>query len=96
MGVVDDLAGEKDVAPGEPRDRLVGIVDGAVDAVAETELAGQVNGEATLLVAVVARAHFVDQSAVVRGGQLTRDGLFHVEALAEDEGLCGHYFGRAV
>ena len=43
MRVVDDLAGEEDVAAGEPRDRLVGVVDGAVDAVAEAELAGEVH-----------------------------------------------------
>ena len=92
--VVDDLAGQEDVAAGEPRDGLVGVVDGAVDAVAEAELARQVDGEAALLVAVVAGAHLVDERAVVRGGQLTRDGLFHVEALAEDQGLRGHYFER--
>ena len=90
--VVDDLAGEEDVASGEPRHRLVGVVDGAVDAVAEAEFPGQVDGEPSLFVPVVAGADFVDEGAVVRGGQLTRDGLFHVEALAEDEGLRAHRF----
>ena len=47
VGVVDDLAGEKDVAPGKWRDRLVRVVDGAVDAVAEAELPRQVDGEAS-------------------------------------------------
>ena len=85
--VVDDLAGEKDVAAGEARDRLVGVVDGAIDAVAEAELAGEVEREPPLVVAEVAGADLVDEGAVVRGGELARDGLFHVEALAEDERL---------
>ena len=46
--------------------------------------------------AVVAGAHLVDERAVVRRRQLTRDGRLHVEALAEDEGLRGHYFARAL
>ena len=94
--VVDDFTSEEHVAAGEPRDRLVGVVDGAVDAITETELAREVHDEAALLVTVIAGAHFVDQGAVVRGGQLTRDGLFHVEALAEDERLGRHYFERAL
>ena len=41
--VVDDLAGQEDVAAGEAAARLVGVVDGAVDAVAEPELAREVD-----------------------------------------------------
>ena len=37
--VVDDLAGQKDVAVGKALARLIGVVDGAIDAVAEAELA---------------------------------------------------------
>ena len=43
--VVDDLAGQKDVAAGEAAPRLVGVVDGAIDAVAEAELAREVDGQ---------------------------------------------------
>ena len=96
VGVVDDLAGEKDVAPGKSRDRLVRVVDGAVDAVAEAELPGEMHGEASLFVAIVAGAHLVDESAVVRRGELARDGRLHVETLAEDQGLSGHYFARTL
>ena len=39
--VVDDFAGQEDVPLGKPPARLVGVVDGAVDAVAEAELAGE-------------------------------------------------------
>ena len=40
--VVDDLAGQEDGAIGKARPRLVGVVDGAIDAVAEAELAREV------------------------------------------------------
>ena len=43
--VVDDLAGEEDVAVGKAPPRLVGVVDRAIDAVAEAELAGEMDGE---------------------------------------------------
>ena len=90
--VVDDLAGEMDPPIGKLLASLVGVVDRAIDAVAEAEFPGQVEGEASLFVPVVAPTHLVDEGAVVRGGQLTRDGLFHVEALAEDQRLCrGHF-----
>jgi hypothetical protein len=39
MWVVDDLAGQKDVAAGEPAPGLICVVDGPIDAVAEPELA---------------------------------------------------------
>jgi hypothetical protein len=64
--VVDDLAGEEDVAAGEARDRLVGVVDGPIDAVAEPELAGEVEREPPLVVAVIGAADLVDEAAVVR------------------------------
>ena len=85
--VVDDLAGQEDVAPGEPPARLVGVVDGAVDAVAEAELAREVDGQAAGFELIVVGADVVDDRAVVGGGQLAGDGLLHVEALAEDQRL---------
>ena len=39
VGVVDDFAGQVDRPVGKPLARLVGVVDGAIDAVAESELA---------------------------------------------------------
>ena len=44
--VVDDLAGQEDLPVGKPLARLVGVVDGAIDAVAEAELAREVHGRA--------------------------------------------------
>ena len=45
MRVVDDLAGQKHRPVGEPLPRLIRIVHGAIDAVAEPELVREVNGE---------------------------------------------------
>ena len=45
VGIVDDLAGQVDVLLGKSPPRLIGVVDGAVDAVAESEFAGEVHGQ---------------------------------------------------
>ena len=87
MRVVDDLAGQEDVAIGEAAPRLVGVVDRAIHAVAEAELAGEVHRQAAGLVPEVVGADLFDDRAVVGRGQLAGDGLLHVEALAEDQGL---------
>ena len=85
VGIVDDLAGEEDPPVGELEPRLVGVVDGAIDAVAEPELAGQVHGEPARRVAVVVGLDRGDQRAVVVLGQLAGDLALEVEALLEDE-----------
>ncbi len=41
--VVDDFAGQEHAAIGEPLARLVGVVHGAIDAVAEAEFLGQMD-----------------------------------------------------
>ena len=43
--VVDDLAGEEHAPIGKPPARLVGVVHGPIDAVAEAELAGEEDGQ---------------------------------------------------
>ncbi len=43
--VMDDFAGQEDGAVREAAPRLVGVVDGPIDAVAEAELAREMNGE---------------------------------------------------
>ena len=47
--VVDDLAGQEDLPVGKPLARLIRVVDGAIDAVAEAELAREVHGETARL-----------------------------------------------
>ena len=85
--VVDDLAGQIDVLIGESPAGLIGVVDRAIDAVAEPELAGEVHGQASGAVLEVVGADLLDDAAVVGGGQFSGHRLLHVEALAEDEGL---------
>ncbi len=84
---MNDCAGEEDVPAGKPGDRLVGVVDGAIDAVAETEFPREMHREPAGLAAEPGSADLVDEPAVVRGGELSGHGLFHVEALPEDEWL---------
>src|SRR5206468_115401 len=47
MRVVNDFAGEKYSLIGEPLAGLVGVVDGAIDAVAEAEFAREMDGQAS-------------------------------------------------
>ena len=53
--VVDDLAGQEDRPVGKALARLIGVVHRAIDAVAEAELAREVNGEAARLKREVGR-----------------------------------------
>jgi hypothetical protein len=83
--VVDDLAGQVDRPIGKARPRLVGVVHGAIDAVAEPELLREVQLEAAGPVLIPIRLDRGDQAAVVVLGQLAGDGLLEVEALPEDQ-----------
>ena len=87
--VVDDLAGQEHRAIGKSLARLVGVVDRAIDAVAEAELPRQMDREAAGLVAVAGALIRGDQRAVVAGGQLAGDGVLEIEALPEDQRLHG-------
>jgi hypothetical protein len=84
---VDDLAGQEHLAVGEPPARLVGVVDGAIDAVAEAELVGEMDGEPARGVAVAVALDGLDQAAVVVGRQRAGDGLLEIETLAVND--CG-------
>ena len=86
---MDDLARQVDAAIREALARLVGVVDGAIDAVAEPELAREMNEEPAAGVLEVVGAHSVDERAVVSRGEFARDRFLHVEALAEYQGLGG-------
>ena len=87
MRVVDDLAGEEAVAARDPPSRIIGLIDSPIDSVAEAELAREVNDEAAGLVLEVARSDAIDQRTVVGRREFSRDGIFHVEALAKNQGL---------
>ena len=79
--VVDDLADEEDAPVGELPARLVGVLDRALDAVAEAEFAGEPDRDAADRQRVVALAQQVDQRAVVVGGQRPLDLGLEPEAL---------------
>ncbi len=87
VGVVDDFAGQEHPLVGEPLPGLVGIVDRAIDAVAEAELPRQVDGQPALVVPEIAGSDALDDVAVVVARQVALDGVLQVEALAEDEWL---------
>ena len=79
------------MAVGEARARLIGVVHGAVDAVAEAELAGEVDGEPAGAVAEVVLLDARDEVAVIALGEDVRDFVLAIEALAEDERARQHY-----
>ena len=85
--VVDDFAGQEDVAIGEALARLIGIVDGAIDAVAEAEFTRENNREPSAGKAVVVRFDLLNEIAVVALRQDPGDGVLEVESLSKDDRL---------
>ena len=83
--VVDDFAGQEDAAIGKPLARLIRVVDGAIDAVAEAELAREMDREAARPIPEVVGLDLLDELAVIVPVQLGRDRIFQVEAFAKDE-----------
>ena len=84
--VVNDLAGQVHRHGRKALARLIRVVDGAIDAVAEAELAGEMHGEATDAVGEVVGLDAIDDLAVIALGQHAGDGILEVEAFAEDQG----------
>ena len=58
--VVDDFAGQEHAAIGKPLARLVRVVDGAIDAVAEAELLREMDGQPPGSAHESVRADFVN------------------------------------
>ena len=81
MRVVDDLAGQKDTAVGKTLAGLIGIVDGAVDAIAEPELAREMDRETAGPISKIVYLNLLNEIAVVVLIQLCCDRIFQVEAL---------------
>ena len=84
---MNDFAGQKNISTGEAPPRLVGIVDGAIDAVTEPELVREMHQQSTAGVLEIVGADAIDEGAVVGRCEFFRDGFFHVEALAKNQGL---------
>src|SRR5690606_31270400 len=85
VGVVDDLAGEVHAAVRKAAAGLVRVVHRAIDAVAEAELARQVDEETSGAVLIPGRADVVHQLTVIARGEHVGDLVFEVESLAEDQ-----------
>jgi hypothetical protein len=83
VGVVDDLAGEEDAPVGELLPRLVGVLDRALDAVAEAELAGQLQGHGAGPRPVPELPQAVHHRAVVVLREDGPDGRLESEPLLE-------------
>ena len=88
--VMDDFAGQEHTAIGKPLSRLIGVVDRAIDAVTEAELAREVDREAAGSVLKVVGLNLLNEVAVVVLIQLGRDRRLQIEAFPEHEGR-GHW-----
>src|SRR5262249_3868332 len=83
--VVDDLACQVDRAIRKPLARLVCVVDRAVDAVTEAELAREMDSEPAGPVAEDVGLDSTDEAAVIVLRQPAGAGILEAEALPEDE-----------
>ncbi len=83
--VVDDLAGQKHTLVRKTLARLVGVVDGAIDAVAEAELAREMDGQPSGAIREIVGLDVIDDRAVIVLGEHAGDGMLQIEAFTEDE-----------
>jgi hypothetical protein len=81
--VVDDFAGEIDRAIGETAPRLIGVVDGSVDAVAKAELPREMDRQPAGVVAVVVVLDLLDEDAVIAVSKDPGNFVLEIEALAK-------------
>ena len=88
LRVVDDLTGQEDPTVGESSARLIGVVDGAVDAVAETELGSKTDHQTAFLPSELRALDLVDELAVIILGECARYLVLEIEAFSEDR--CSH------
>jgi hypothetical protein len=82
---VDDLARQEDVAVGETPASLIRVVDGAIDAVTEAELACEVQRQPARLVTEIRGANAIDEAAVILGGELGGYRFLEIQAFPENE-----------
>jgi hypothetical protein len=88
--VVDDLASEDEVPIGKFLSSLVGVLDGALDAIAEAELLREADSDVVNDERVVVLAQRVHDQSVVVGRKIVADVGFEAETLPEiGRGLVG-------
>ena len=75
----------KTVRSGKARPRLVGVVDGTIDAVAEPEFPREMQRQTARGERIAALLDLGDERAVIVLGQLPRDGRAKVESFSEDQ-----------
>src|SRR5262249_25243150 len=83
VGVVDDLPDEGDLPLGELLHRLVGVLDGPIDPVAEAELLGEADFDVGEREPEAALADPLDEAAVVVAAQRSLDDGLEAEAFLE-------------
>src|SRR2546422_10342970 len=81
--VVNDLADQEVALVGELGARFVRVLDCAVHAVTESELAGEPERQVAHLERVSRLANEIDDTAVVIGGECALDRAFEAESFAE-------------
>src|SRR5436309_6686868 len=81
--VVNDLADQEGALVGELGARFVRVLDCAVHAVTESELAGEPERQVADLERVSRLANEIDDAAVVIGGECALDRAFEAESFAE-------------
>jgi len=91
--VVDDFAGQKQRAIGKALARLIGVVNGAIDAVTEAKLASEVQAQPTGLKSIVSCLDRRHEVAVITLRQHVRDFVLEVETFSKDEGTLRHRQG---
>src|SRR5690348_14472872 len=92
--VVDDLAGQEDLALRELAPGLIGVIDRALDAVAEAELAREPNGDVAGRERVVALLEEIDEPPVIGSRELALDLVLEAESLPEIRRVARRLRGR--
>ena len=80
---MDDLARQEDAAIGKLAPRLIGVVDGAIDAVAKAEFPGELEVEPARAGLVAKGLETLDDGALVGTRQNRSDLGFQAETLLE-------------
>ncbi len=89
LGIVDDFAKQEDAIVGEDAAGGVGEVDGAFDAIAEAEVAGEANDGLADLDDAAFSAYGVDERAAVVGIDLGLDAFHHLRGADIDAAFDG-------
>ena len=85
VGIVNDLAGQVHGPVRVLQPGLVGVVNGAVDPVAKSELTREPNGQSSRAMRVAGGLDLLDSGTVIIIGQSAGDRVLKIEPFAEDD-----------